>query len=81
MFKTDHTNLVLLYKSGSMEVYTMFYGHVSVVHKANKNALTRNKQNQKCLFVCLFGCYVAFNIICHITTMSGCDREPQCSLS
>ena len=27
------------------------------------------------LFVCLFGFNVAFNIICHITTQSGCDRE------
>ena len=27
------------------------------------------------LFVCLFGFYVAFNINCHITTVSGCDRE------
>ena len=26
-------------------------------------------------FVCLFGFNVAFNIICHITTVSGCDRE------
>ena len=25
--------------------------------------------------VCLFGFNVAFNIICHITTVSGCDRE------
>ena len=28
-----------------------------------------------CLFVYLFGFYVAFNIICHITTVSSCDRE------
>ena len=28
-----------------------------------------------CLFVCLFRFNVAFNIICHITTVSGCDRE------
>ena len=28
-----------------------------------------------CLFVCLFGFNVAFNINCHITTVSGCDRE------
>ena len=27
------------------------------------------------MFVCLFGFNVAFNIICHITTDSGCDRE------
>ena len=27
------------------------------------------------LFVCLFGLNVAFNIVCHITTVSGCDRE------
>ena len=27
------------------------------------------------MFVCLFGFNVAFNIICHITTVSGCDRE------
>ena len=27
------------------------------------------------LFVCLFGFNIAFNIICHITTVSGCDRE------
>ena len=27
------------------------------------------------LFVCLFGFNVAFKIICHITTVSGCDRE------
>ena len=27
------------------------------------------------LFVCLLGFNVAFNIICHITTVSGCDRE------
>ena len=27
------------------------------------------------LFVCLFGFNVAFNIICHIMTVSGCDRE------
>ena len=27
------------------------------------------------LFVCLFGFNVAFNIICHIATVSGCDRE------
>ena len=26
-------------------------------------------------FVCLFGFNVAFNIICHITMVSGCDRE------
>ena len=26
-------------------------------------------------YVCLFGFNVAFNIICHITTVSGCDRE------
>ena len=25
--------------------------------------------------VCLFGFNVAFNIICHITMVSGCDRE------
>ena len=28
-----------------------------------------------CLFVCLFGFNVAFNIICHIRTVSGYDRE------
>ena len=31
-----------------------------------------------CLFVCLFVCFgfnVAFKIIRHITTVSGCDRE------
>ena len=27
------------------------------------------------LFVCLFGFNVAFNIICRINTVSGCDRE------
>ena len=27
------------------------------------------------LIVCLFGFSVSFNIICHITTVSGCDRE------
>ena len=26
-------------------------------------------------FVCLFGFNVAFNINCHIMTVSGCDRE------
>ena len=31
--------------------------------------------NKLCLFVCLFGFNVAFNIICHITTVSGCDKE------
>ena len=39
-------------------------------------SLTFHSTNvQYCLFVCLFGFYVAFNIICHITTVSGCDRE------
>ena len=27
------------------------------------------------MFVCLFGFNVAFNIICHIKTVSGCDRK------